>query len=68
MAKKTNLIRIEPEEGKVFDWAEPRYIKDEEGELVQEHLYAKLIFLSTGDTEDNYIQIVKPIDNIDEEV
>ena len=42
-AKQFNLIRYDADEGKVFDWVEPRYIEDENGEQVQEHLYAKTL-------------------------
>ena len=40
-----NLVRYDADEGVVFDWKEPRYIEDENGEQVQEHLYAKTLFI-----------------------
>ena len=55
-AKQFNLIRYDADEGKVFDWVEPRYIEDENGEQVQEHLYAKTLFIGGNDSIDNYIE------------
>lgn len=59
--KKTtfNLIRYDSDEGKVFDWKEPRYIEDEEGNQTQEHLYAKTLFIGENDSIENYIEIDK---------
>lgn len=57
--KSTNfkLIRYDADDGKVFDWAEPRYIEDENGEQIQEHLYAKTLFIGGNDSIDNYIEV-----------
>ena len=60
------LERYDADEGKVFDWKEPRYIEvavlgSTEVELVQEHLYARTLFLSAPDTIDNYIEIDAPV-------
>lgn len=61
--KSTNfsLIRYDADEGKVFDWKEPRYIEelDENGKpiQIQEHLYAKTLFIGGNDTIDNYIEV-----------
>lgn len=52
-----NIIRYDADEGKVFDWAEPRFIEDENGNQVQEHLYAKTLFIGAYDTIDNYIEV-----------
>ena len=54
-----NLVRYDADQGKVFDWKEARYIKDEEGNEVQEHLYAKTLFIGSNDTIDNYIEVEK---------
>ena len=51
-----NLTRYDADEGKVFDWAEPRYT-EVEGEEVQEHLYAKTLFIGANDSIDNYIEV-----------
>lgn len=61
-----NLIRYDVDDGKVFDWKEPRYIEDEEGNLIQEHLYSKTLFIGENDSIDNYVEIVvpKPDDNV----
>lgn len=56
-----NLVRYDADEGKVFDWAEPRFntvLDDDGNELeVQEHLYAKTLFIGGNDTIDNYIEV-----------
>lgn len=52
-----NITRYDADEGKVFDWAEPRYIEDENGNQVQEHLYAKTLFIGGNDSIDNYIEV-----------
>ena len=59
--KTTNfsLVRYDADEGMVFDWKEARFIKDEEGNEVQEHLYAKTLFIGSNDTIDNYIEVEK---------
>lgn len=59
--KTTNfsLVRYDADEGMVFDWKEARYITDEEGKEVQEHLYAKTLFIGSNDTIDNYIEVEK---------
>lgn len=56
-----NIIRYDADEGKVFDWAEPRFITelDENGNEVevQEHLYAKTLFIGGNDKIENYIEV-----------
>lgn len=51
------LVRYDADEGKVFDWKEPRFIENEEGEQVQEHLYATTLFIGGNDSIDNYIEV-----------
>lgn len=57
--KSTNfeLIRYDADDGYLFDWKEPRYITDENGEEVQEHLYVKTLFIGGYDSIDNYIEV-----------
>ena len=57
--KKTtfNLTRYDADNGKVFDWLEPRFIEDEEGNKVQEHLYAKTLFIGDNDSIENYVEV-----------
>lgn len=55
-----NIVRYDADEGKVFDWVEPRFIEDEEGNKVQEHLYAKTLFIGGNDSIHNYIEIDAP--------
>lgn len=63
--QKFNLVRYDADEGMVFDWKEPRYtqapIDPEHPEKgtheVQEHLYAKTLFIGPTDSIDNYIEV-----------
>lgn len=59
--KATNfeLVKYEADEGFVFDWKEPRFIEDEEGNKIQEHLYAKILFIGLHDSIDNYIEVAE---------
>lgn len=56
-AQSFALVRYDADEGKVFDWKEPRYIENEEGEQIQEHLYAITLFIGGNDSIDNYIEV-----------
>jgi hypothetical protein len=56
-AQNFKLTRYDADEGFVFDWVEPRYITDEEGNEVQEHLYVKTLFIGGNDNIDNYIEV-----------
>ena len=60
-AQNFNLIRYDADDNKVFDWKEPRFVEDEEGNQIQEHLYAKTLFIGGNDTIDNYIEIDTPL-------
>lgn len=53
------LIKYEADEGKVFDWKEPKYEEDNEGNKTQIHLYAKVLYIGQFDSIDNYIEIDK---------
>lgn len=55
-----NIIRYDADEGKVFDWREPRFNEDEEGNKTPEHLYAKTLFIGGNDNIDNYIEVDAP--------
>jgi hypothetical protein len=57
--KSTNftLVRYDADEGYVFDWKEPRYIENEDGEQIQEHLYAKTLFIGELDSIENYVEV-----------
>lgn len=57
-----NLVRYDADDGKVFDWKEPRFNEevDEHGNVInrtQEHLYAKTLFIGGNDSIDNYIEV-----------
>lgn len=56
------LTRYDADEGMVFDWKEPRYIADEEGNEVQEHLYVKTLFIGGNDNITNYMEVEAPVE------
>lgn len=56
-ASNFSLVRYDADEGKLFDWKEPRYIEDENGEQTQEHLNVKTLFIGPTDTIENYIEV-----------
>ena len=55
-----NLVRYDADEGFVFDWKEPRFVENEKGEEIQEHLYAKTLFIGSNDSIENYIEVEQP--------
>ena len=57
-----NLVRYDADIGCVFDWKEPRFIEDENGKQIQEHLYVKTLFIGNNDTIDNYIEIEEVVE------
>ena len=54
-----NLMRYDADEGFVFDWAnlEEHQVEDENGNMIQEHLYAKTLFIGANDNIDNYVEV-----------
>ena len=58
---KYDLTRYDADEGKVFDWKEPRFVKDREGNEVQEHLYVNTLFIGSNDSIENYIEVEAPV-------
>lgn len=57
-----NLVRYDADEGYVFDWKEPRYLEevDDDGNVIgqiQEHLYAKTLFIGGNDSIENYVEV-----------
>lgn len=56
-AKSFELIRYDADEGKVFDWKEPRFIEDEEGNQIQEHLNVSTLFIGGNDKIENYVEV-----------
>lgn len=52
-----SLIRYDADEGKLFDWKEPRYVEDKNGEQIQEHLYVKTLFIGMNDDIANYVEV-----------
>ena len=56
------IVRYDADEGKVFDWLEPRFIEDAEGNKTQEHLYVKTLFIGGNDHIGNYVEVFMPIE------
>ena len=56
-ATNFNLIRYDADEGKLFDWKEPRYHEDKEGNQIRERLLVKTLFIGPSDSIDNYIEV-----------
>lgn len=58
-SKSFNLVRYDADEGKVFDWANlsEHQTEDENGNIIQEHLYAKTLFIGGNDSIDNYVEV-----------
>lgn len=52
-----SLIRYDADEGCMFDWKEPRYYEDADGNQIQEHLYMKTLYIGGNDTIANYVEI-----------
>lgn len=61
-AQNFKLTRYDADEGFVFDWVEPRYLTDEEGNEIQEHLYAKTLFIGGNDNITNYMEVEAPVE------
>ena len=57
LAQNFTLTRFDADDGKLFDWKEPRYFEDENGEKVQEHLYVKTLFIGATDSITNYVEV-----------
>ena len=60
-SQEYTIQRYDADEGKVFDWKEPRFIEDKEGNQIQEHLYVKTLFIGINDNIENYVEIEKPV-------
>lgn len=56
-AQNFNLVRYDADDGKVFDWKEPRFTEDAEGNQIQEHLNVKTVFIGGNDSIENYIEV-----------
>lgn len=54
-----NVNRYEADQGKVFDWRDldAHKIVDEEGNEIQQHLNAKVLFISLPDSINNYVEV-----------
>lgn len=51
------LVRYDADEGKVFDYKEPRFNEEEDGTRIQQHLNAKTLFIGPTDSIENYIEV-----------
>ena len=63
-AQNFKLTRYDADEEFVFDWLEPHYIEDENGEQIKEHLYAKTLFIGGNDSIDNYVEVIAPVEEV----
>ena len=52
-----SLTRYDSSPNCVFDWKEPRFETDEDGNEVQTHLNAKTLFLGHTDSITNYVEV-----------
>ena len=57
LAQNFTITRFDADEGKLFDWKEPRYRTDENGEQIQEHLNVKTLFIGLTDSITNYVEV-----------
>ena len=57
LAQNFTLTRYDADDGKLFDWKEPRYTENENGEQIQEHLLVKTLFVGLNDTITNYVEV-----------
>ena len=58
-----NVIRYDADDGMVFDWADlsQHTYEDEDGRVIQEHLFVKTIFIGDNDSIENYVEVPSPI-------
>lgn len=58
-----NVIRYDADDGMVFDWADlsQHTYEDEDGRVIQEHLFVKTIFIGDNDSISNYVEVPSPI-------
>lgn len=57
------MQRYDAKDGYVFDWKNlefHKYYDEEQHEWIQEHLYAKTLFIGKYDSIDNYIEVEEP--------
>ena len=66
--KSTDLkiVRYDADEGKVFDYKEPRFIENENGEKERDHLFVSTLFIDANDSIENYIEVYKPENQVEE--
>ena len=58
-----NVTRYDADDGMVFDWADlsQHTYEDEDGRVIQEHLFVKTIFIGDNDSISNYVEVPSPI-------
>ena len=54
------LKKYTADKGHVFDWVEPRYQVNENGEEEQIHLYCTVLWIGHTDSIENYKEVIKP--------
>lgn len=61
-----NIVRYDADDGKVFDYKEPRFTENENGEKEREHLFVSTLFIGANDSIENYIEVYKPENKMEE--
>lgn len=67
-AQDFKLTRYDADEGMVFDWVVDRFIDEVDengnptGNKIQEHLYAKTLFIGGNDSIYNYVEVYAPVE------
>lgn len=56
---KVEIIKYEAEEGKCFDWKDltKHTHTDKDGNLIQDHLYANVLWIGQYDSIENYVEV-----------
>ena len=57
ISQNYSITRFDADEGKYFEWKEPHFVENEEGEQVQEFLHSKTLFIGHTDSITNYVEV-----------
>ena len=55
---KYEMFKYEADDGKVFDYKEPQYTEDENGNKIESHLYTTTIFVNSEKDIENYVEVI----------
>lgn len=64
ISSEYKLNRYDADEGKVFDWKDLslHLVENEDGEEIQDHLYARTLWIGELDSIDNYVEVDAPVE------